>query len=604
MCPRPSPRGGGSRERLAWGLAVARRGGRRRGARGSLARTRRPTRAALARFAVTAPAGGTIATDAVQVVISPDGRRLVFAIVDSAGTPRLWIRPLDSFSAQPLPGTENAFLPFWSPDSRFIAFFAEGKLRKVPVGGGPPEVICDAPNGRGGSWSKDGVIVFAPLAMGPLLRVSADGGEPTEVARPDSGRHETGLRFPCFLPDGRHFLYVGLPRRQADFDVYLGTLGSKEHRRIMAAGSAPVYAEPGYLLFARGGRLVAQRFDRFRSRPAGKAVPIGDVAPLSNFEGAPLLSASANGVLVHAETSLPNTRLVWLDRAGRPSGTVPLPPGCYAFPSLSPDDQRVAVDETQFRDQRRHLDGRSAARRRHAADLRRPGLRRGSPGSGRPTAAGSPSSTTGRAPMTSTRCAPVAREGRSRSSNPAWSSSSPRRSRRTGEYLVFAQNDEATGWDLWLLPLEGDRKPVPYLRTPFNEISADISPDGRWLAYDSDETGSPEIYVRSFPEPGEKYRVSTSGGTAARVVEGRPGVARLDRRRSFLLTNGSVFSVDVETTPSFRAGTPRLLFTPRQDIAGIAATRDLKRFLAAVPVEGAAPPSITVMLNWQAALKR
>jgi hypothetical protein len=275
------------RERLAWGLTVA-VVGVAIVALLALWWTRRPPAAAFARFAVTAPAGGTIATDAVQVAISPDGRRLVFAIRDSAGTGRLWIRPLDSFSAQPLPGTENAFWPFWSPDSRFIAFFAEGKLQKVAVGGGPPQVVCDAPDGRGGSWSKDGVIVFAPLAMGPLLRVSADGGEVAEVARPDSMGHETGLRSPCFLPDGRHFLYVGLPRRQADFDVYLGTLGSKEHRRIMAAGSAPVYAEPGYLLFAHGGRLVAQRFDRFGSRPAGKAVPIGDVAPLSSFEGAPV----------------------------------------------------------------------------------------------------------------------------------------------------------------------------------------------------------------------------------------------------------------------------------------------------------------------------
>jgi Tol biopolymer transport system component len=172
-----------------------------------------------------------------------------------------------------------------------------------------------------------------------------------------------------------------------------------------------------------------------------------------------------------------------------------------------------------------------------------------------------------------------------------------------GRYLIFAQNDETTGWDLWLLPLEGDRKPVPYLRTPFNEISADISPDGHWLAYDSDETGSPEIYVRSFPEAGEKHRVSTVGGSAAQwSKDGRELLIWTGNQ--LLVTNGSVFSVNVETTPSFRAGTPRLLFTPRQDLLGLAVTRDLKRFLAAVPVEGAAPSSITVMMNWQAALKR
>jgi hypothetical protein len=154
-----------------------------------------------------------------------------------------------------------------------------------------------------------------------------------------------------------------------------------------------------------------------------------------------------------------------------------------------------------------------------------------------------------------------------------------------------------------LLPLKGDRKPVPYLRTPFNEITAAVSPDGHWLAYDSDETGTSEIYVRSFPEPGEKYRVTTSGGTAAEWSK--------DGRELLIWTGGlvlpgvgPVLSADVETTPTFKAGTPRLLFTPRQDIAGLSVTRDLKRFLAAVPVEGAAPASITVVLNWQAALKR
>jgi Tol biopolymer transport system component len=589
------------RERLAWGgvvaaMAVA------IVALAVIRWTRRLPEPGLARFAVTAPAGGTIATDAAQVAISPDGRRLVFAVVDSAGTPRLWIRPLNFFSAQPLPGTENAFYPFWSPDSRFVAFFAEGKLRKVPVGGGPPEVICDAPNGRGGSWSKDGVIVFAPLAMGPLLRVSADGGEVTEVARPDSGRHETGLRSPCFLPDGSHFLYVSLPRRQAEFDVYLGALGSKEHRRIMAAGSAPIFAEPGYLLFARGGRLVAQRFDRFRSRPAGKALPIGDEAPLSSFEGASLLSASASGVLVHAESSPPNTRLVWLDRAGRPAGTVPLPPGCYEYPSLSPDGRRAMVTRPNSPNStdiwmvdlpravitRLTFDGLVAAElagvwspdgSRIAFQYNRSGpydvYQMCTSGAGGPE--------------------PLVQSSVVLKVPGAYSPD--------GRYLVFAQNDEATGWDLWLLPLGGNRKPVPYLRTPFNEITAAISPDGHWLAYDSDETGSQEIYVRSFPEPGEKYRVTTSGGTAAEWS--RDGRELLIWTGAQLpLTNGPVFSVDVETIPSFRAGTPRLLFTPRQDLVGLAVTRDHMRFLAAVPVEGAAPPSITVVMNWQAALKR
>ena len=172
-----------------------------------------------------------------------------------------------------------------------------------------------------------------------------------------------------------------------------------------------------------------------------------------------------------------------------------------------------------------------------------------------------------------------------------------------GKYLVFAQDAEASEWDLWLLPLQGDRRPVPYLRKPFDETTATISPDGRWLAYESDETGALEVHVRSFPRPGERYRVSTAGGTAAQWSR--------DGRELLLWTSGEIVSTlgpilsdEVQTTPTFTAGTPRALFTSRQDLLGLATTADLKRFLAAVPVEGAAPPSLTVLMNWQTALKR
>ena len=593
---------GNRRERLAWGAAVA---------VGAIAIitlmalwwVRRQPEPVPVSFAVTAPAGQAIVPEAVQTSISPDGRRLAFTVVDSSGTTRLGVRPLDSLEAQLLPGTEGAICPFWSPDSRFVAFFAEGKLKKIPVAGGPAEVICDAPDGRGGSWNKDGAIVFAPLATGPLLRVSADGGETAVVVRPDSTRHETGLRFPRFLPDGRHFLYVSLPRKQAGFDVYLGALDSRDHRLIMTAGSAPIYVEPGYLLFTRGGRLLAQRFDGFHLRPEGKSLQLDVVLPATTFEGAPLLSVSATGVIVHPAANVPDTRLVWLDRAGRLIGPIPLPPGRYESPSLSPDGQQAVVNKPNSPtsadlwkvDLRRAVatrltfDGLATPQQFGVAGIWSPDGRRiaiqynrsGSydvyqvltTGNGRPE--------------------PLVQSAVALKSPAEWSPD--------GRFLVFSQNDEATGWDLWLLPLQGDRKPVPYLRTPFNEISATLSPDGRWLAYDSDETGTSEIYVQSFPVAGEKYRVTTSGGTSAKwSKDGR----ELLIWTSGLNNSGPVLSVGVETTPTFRAGKPRVLFTPRPDLVGIAATPDLKRFLAAIQVEGAAPPSITVTTNWQAALKR
>jgi Tol biopolymer transport system component len=568
--------------------------------------TPQPPTPALARFAVTAPPGMTVVADGASIAVSPDGRRLAFIAADSTGMPQLCIRNLDSLSAQLLPGTENALLPFWSPDSRFIAFFAEGKLKKVPVGGGSPEVICDAPSGRGGSWSKNGMIIFAPQAMGPLLMIPADGGNAVEITKPDSSRHETGLRFPCFLPDGRHYLYVSLPRKREGFDVYLGELDSKQPTRIMAAGGAPVPAVTGYLLLVRGNRLVAQEFDRLRLRPTGRIVPLDDAPPGSSFDGAPLLSASENGVLIHTATNLPNTQLVWFDRMGRSLGSVPLPPAGYGSPSISADGRWATISKTNSPTSSDLwlVDLQRAVTTRLTFD----GLLATSGGAGA-TAVWSPDGS--RVAYMCNRSGlydvyQVLTNGTGKPEPLVQSDvvfKTPVTWSPDGKYLVWSQNVEPTQWDLWLLPMQGDRKPVPYLCTPFDENTAAISPDGRWLAYDSNETGRTEIYVRSFPEPREKHRVSVSGGTAAQwSQDGRELLFWTSGQMAY--TVGSIFTVDVQTSPSFKAGTPRLLFTPRQDLVGIAATADLKRFLAAVPVEGSAPPSITVMLNWQAGLKK
>ena len=564
--------------------------------------TPRPIEAGTVRFTVTAPGSVAVAADATSAAISPDGRRLAFVMVDAARTSRLWIRSLDALAAQPLPGTENALFPFWSPDSRFVAFFAEGKLRKVPVGGGSPEVICDAPNGRGGTWSRDGVIVFAPLPLGPLKRVSSDGGEAVEVARPDLSRREMGLRFPTFLPDGEHFVYVSLPSRPEGFDVYLGALNEKAPRRIMTASSAPIYAEPGFLLFSRGDRLVAQRFDAEQLRLLGDIEPIGDAAPVSLAEGAHLLSASTSGVLAYGAPGVPLTRLVWLDRAGREIEPVSLPPDSYARPYLAPDDRRAIV--TKANSPASHDLWLVDLERSVASRLTFDGQVRAT-ASGDSIAVWAPDG--GRVMF---ECGgydvclvPTTGVGRPEPFIPAGGAfKDPSGWSPDGKYAVFSQIAEGTQYDLWLLPQQGDRKPVRYLGTPFNEITAAISPDGRWVAYDSDETGTSEIYVRSFPEPGEKHRITTAGGFRAQWSRG--GRELLIWTSSGLSnTVGPVYSVDVQTSPAFKAGTPRVLFTPRGDLLGLTATSDLKRFLAAVPVEGSAPASITVILNWQAALK-
>jgi serine/threonine-protein kinase len=374
----------------------------------------------------------------------------------------------------------------------------------------------------------------------------------------------------------------------------------------MSAGSAPIYAEPGYLIFAAGDRLVAQRFDADRLQPLGAATVLGVAAPTSGTDGAPLLSVSANGALVTTPTTPRDTRLMWLDRAGQPLGAVPIPPGSYSSPSLSPDDRRAIVTKSDSPTSCDlwMVDLERAVTTRLTFD----GLAEAGGGigvaavwspDGRRAAFVNSSSGVGEIYLVATNGAgqpePL-REGGVVFRMPlAWSND--------GGSLLFAQMDPSTQYDVLLMPVEGDRKPVPYLRTPFNESLAAISPDGRWIAHDSDETGTQEVYVRSFSEPGEKYRISSAGGSGAQW-------SRNGRELIFWATGqvysdyGPVYSVAVETAPTFKAGQPHLLFTARPDLTGLAATSDLQRFLAVVPAEGAAPPAITVTMNWQAILER
>jgi len=500
-----------NRERLAWGVAgvatlVLVVGALVFGPR----LLRRPAPPPLMRFSVTTLEGVTMAGDANASAISPDGRKLAFLAADSSGTGRIWIRSLEALAAQPLAGTDNASLPFWSPDSREIGFFADGKLKKIALAGGSAEVLCDALDGRGGSWSRGGVILFVPVAAGSILRVSPDGGEPVEVVRPDSARHETGLRWPQFLPDGKHYLFVSLPQRQGNHDVYLATLGSNERKRLFGATAAPVYAEPGYLIFVRNGRLMAQRFDPRRLAISGEPQPLGEAPPPSGTHGAPAVSVSATGVLAHPGIGLPNTQLVWLDRAGKPRGTIPLPAGRWGSAVFSPDAQRIVVDRQSSPTE---------------ADLWMVELSRGvasrftftnAPQTG--NAVWSPDGqwvayNVDRGGPRDIYRKPASGAGEEEAvlqSNALFKNVSDWS--RDGRYLVFNQPDATTGWDIWLLPVEGERKPIPYLRSRFNENGGWISPDGRWMMYTSDESGKGEVYVQSFPTPGNKYQISTAGG--------------------------------------------------------------------------------------------
>jgi len=553
----------------------------------------------VSRFSIAAPENVTFSSDAAFSAISPDGRTLAFVATDSSGTSQIWVRPLESLAPRPLAGTENATLPFWSPDGSQLGFFADGKLKKVPIAGGSPEAICDAGDGRGASWSRDGVIVFAPQASGPLFRVSVGGGEVTQATSLDSSRHEIGHRWPRFLPDAKHFLFVGMPARQGNFDIFVGVLGSKDGKRLLSASSEPTYAAPGYLIFVRNTSLFAQRFDPQRLVLKGEPISLGEAPPPSSYTGAGTVTASVNGIMAHMGVGLPNTELRWVDRAGNPSGTIPVPAGRYEGVVLSPDGKRLCVVR------------RSGASSEDLwlLDLDRPVPTRFTFGpSQNYTPAWSPDG--GRIAFAADRSgpddiylkptsgggaeAPLLVGGALFKEPDSWSPD--------GRYIVFEQPDEQTGWDLWLLPVDGDHTPVAYLRTPFNERYAVVSPDGRWIAYNSDESGKSEVYVQSFPSPGSKYQVSTNGSSGGSTsIEWTRGGDEL----VFIGGDGlTLMAADVTSSPGFRVGAPRKLFKARQDLVAWNVTPDGQRFLIVAPAGLASSSKITLEMNWTAALKR
>ena len=525
-------------------------------------------------------------TWAGYVSVSPDGRSIACVGTDSTGHSGMWVRALDDMTPRFLPGTAGASYPFWSPDSRQLAFFADGKLKRTAAGLERIETLCDAPDGRGGSWSREGLIAYAPSSTGPLWRVDADRGGARALTRLDSAHKELSHRFPWFLPDGRHFLYITESGKGGEV-VYVGSVDSPKRVRLMITARAPIYVEPGYLIFDDEDRLVAQRFDVSGLRLEGDPVRLAEEVPWAANSEDRAASASHTGVLVVPAPPEQERRLALLDRQGRVLQSVPFPAGgFFGPPRLSPDGRRAAfsnqgdiwVEELSDGGLTRLTfapgvdrsplwspDGRWLAFQSERGGVSDLYLRRSS-------GAGADSLL-------------YASLGWKQPSS--WSAD--------GRTLVFGSIEKETGYDIWLLHLD-DGKTLPYLRTPANEEFGVISPDGRWIAYQSNESGRYEIFVQSFPTPGTKYQVTRGGGEVAMWAP--------DGRELFFASeDGLLRSVPVIERDGLEFGVPRVLFSYR-NLLGADVAPNGRGFITILSVGSATSGAVQVVLNWTAALGR
>jgi Tol biopolymer transport system component len=446
--------------------------------------------------------GGTFA-------VSPDGRRVALRVI-SEGKVRLWVRALDLLTAQPLAGTEEAVFPFWSPDSRFIGFFSGGKLRKIEAAGGPAQTICDAPDPRGGTWNADGVIVFAPKTADVLYRVSAGGGTPAPLTTLDSSRKEMSHTHPRFLPDGRHFLYLAISPQRDSSGIYVSALDSKETKFLVNADAGGAYAPPGYLLFLRGRTLMAQAFDADSLKINGDPFPVAEpVDRLGLGTRYAMFSVSETGVLVYWSGSSANSQLIWFDRQGKQLSTVG-PVGTYATPWLSSDEKRMTFGGPEPQGGGSDIWQMELARGTPTRFTFDPAIEVSpvwSPDGGRIVYSSDrdgPMNLYQRAANGAVDAEPLLKmEGNNKFSTD-WSAD--------GKLILFQLQDQRTNFDLWVLPLSGEQKSFPYVRGDFSEVQGRFSPDGKWVAYASNESGMWEVYVQSFPAPSGKWQVSSNGG--------------------------------------------------------------------------------------------
>lgn len=546
-------------------------------------------------FEVSAPEGTTLSPAAGAFAVSPDGRYLAFVASGRGGVGRLWIRSLDSLNARELPNTEGALGLFWSTDGRHIGFFKPHKLESIAIAGGPPILICDVHgSNRSGSWNRDGIILFSGDTAGGghvIHQVSASGGTPVPVTRLDEAAAYSRHALPAFLPDGRHFLYLAQSTRGDHSAVFLASLDSGTAEHFLTVESQAVYAEPGFLLFRNAEALMAQPFDAMAGRLSGAPrVIVGDVG-YNPSGGHGMFSLSQTGVLTYRVA--PRNQLVWFDRHGNSLGTIGIP-GRDIDPVLSPDGTRVAVSRFDSMTRTRQiwiLDVRQGIASRltfgdlwDVAPTWAPDASRIIYASGPPTGFGGLYQT-----------AVSGSENRQRLEKIAgvpedWASQ--------GRFIIYSYRG-----DLWVQPQAGT--PQPLFQSSATERHGQLSPDGRWIAYSSNESGRYEVFVRPFPAGPGQWQVSVGGGI-------EPKWRRDGRELFYLAADQHLMAVQVKAHGnSFQASSPVALFLTRADGSGGAgmlgrnqytSAPDGQRFLINQLPEDKAS-RLRVMINWTTALK-
>jgi serine/threonine protein kinase len=531
-----------------------------------------------------------------EITISPDGRWLTFTASTDAGS-AIFLKRFESTKPELLMGTEGASSPFWSPDSREIAFFSGGRIKKISVTGGSVQIICNAPNLAGGTWNADGVILFS--SAGVLNRTTSAGGERRPITVRDTSKQETGHLAPYFLPDGKRYLYLAWSPSPANSAVYLASLDSADRTKLLVGQSKAVYANAGYLLFQKQGILFAHPFDVRAGSLTGEPLRVADEVSYDALSSDAAFDVSGNGRLIYFSGDGPavDRQFVWYDRAGRRLGTETTPGFYTANFDLARDATQVAVAQRDPQGSRFDIwlvDSVRNFSRRLTFDpaLSPNGNVVWSPDGQRVAFA---SQRTGNRDIYERNVNGVGTDA-ALLATPAdeW----PEDWSEDGRYLAYGSNSTQSNGELFALPLFGDRKPITIADTPFGEDEPRFSKDGRWVAYNSDESGIPQIYLVSFPAIDQKRQISTGGGAQPRW--------RRDGKELFYLgLDGRIMAVDLRIEATVDAGVPRPLFNTRLIVDPVrdqfAVNADGQRFLVQSPVIKGTPTPITVLVNWRPA---